>query len=234
MGRGRTYVAAGRASGPLRSSGRREQRCPDVVHGGAIRRPAASVNPPHPAFGIEHDIAAELAWILAYTAETPPPAQGARQAYQVPRVEDRARPRDPSEPEHVVGDTFRVAQDGDVQAEAAFERRDRCRGRERDPDHASRQAVSLCSDLHEVLVAGNSAEMAHEHQYHRLASELRQPYLPPVRGGKDEVRDRFCAGHGLDSADPETHRQAGAVAQSGWLAVMFRNETRGALWVCRP
>ncbi len=219
MGTGRTYVAAGRASGPSRSSDRREQCCPDVGDGGAIGRPTASVDPPQPALGIEYDIAAELAWILAYTAEAPPPPQGARQADQVPRVQDRERPRDPSEPEHVVGDTVRVAQDGDIQAEAAFEHRDRPGGRERDADHASRQALSLCSDLHEVLVAGNSAEVAHEHQHHRLAPEFRQPDLSPVGGGEDEVWDRLCAGHGPDSADPEDERQAWAVAASGFNRV---------------
>ena len=157
----------------VRSAGSGTERGPDLAHGRAIRWPAASIDPSQSTRGIQHHVAAELVRVFADACQATPVAQGTRQADPVPGLDDREPPRPSPESEHPVGDASRVTQDPDAQVEPAFEDRDRRRRCEGNADDTAIQGVALCSDLHEVLIARDSTEVAHEHQHHRLAAELR-------------------------------------------------------------
>lgn len=191
----------------------------NVVDGGAICRPSAPVDPAQPALGVKDHVATELAWVFTDTSETAATCQCAGEADPVSRSDGCEPPPPSSESEYAVCDSIRVAQDRDAQVQPAFEDRDRGRRRKRDADDTAFDGVSLGSDLHEVLVAGDSAEVAHEHQHHGLAAKRREPDLEPVGGGKDEVGDGGSDVHGPDTADREAVWQAGSIARTGGQGV---------------
>lgn len=192
----------------VRSAGSSAERGPNVADRRAISGPAASIDPVQPACGVQHHVTAELIRVVADASETSPVTQGTRQSDPGPGVDDREPPRPSPEPEHPIGGASRVTQDRDVQVESAFEDRDRRRRCEGDADDTAIQGVALCSDLHEVLIARDSAEVTHEDEHHRLAAELRQTDLAPAGRGEGQVRDGLSGRHGSDTADHRAGSQA--------------------------
>lgn len=176
---------------------------PDGVDAWPVRREAAAIDPPHSQVRVDDHVATELAGILRRHPEPPAPSDRGEQPRPVSRVEEGAPAGAPPEPEGVVGNAIRIAEHRHSEVEGPLEDRHRRRGGKRHADHASGQAGPLRSDLHEVLIAGHSTEVAHEDEHHGLAAVFGQVDSPAVGGRQFEIRDLVADVHSVTLASAD-------------------------------
>lgn len=146
----------------------------ELVHGGAVRRLVAAVDPPGPAVGREQHVPSELERVGLDVARELAPQQLARVEGQGARGPDTQRPG-AAKAEGAVGGALRVPQHGEARRVPGDEVAYLVGGLEghgQDSHPSGLQFGSPLAHLREVLQAGQSTQPAQEHEQHWLPTPL--------------------------------------------------------------